>query len=81
MFTSDSSPSAYKVRIGLRLVQLNDYIKTKDKLTSDDIKQLMENIRDRNEYLSRFYDVSLKVPESLAIRDPPMKNNHLKSIL
>jgi len=79
LFTSDSNPSAYKVRIGSRLVPLNDYIKTKDKLTNDDIKQLMENIRDRNEYLSRFYDVSLKVPESLAIRDAPMKNNHLNN--
>jgi hypothetical protein len=79
LFTSDPNPTAYKVRIGSRLVPLNDYINTKEKLTSDDVKQLMENIRDRDEYLSRFYEVSLKVPESLAIKDPPMKNGQINN--
>ena len=79
LFKSTSDNSQYKVRIGSRLVPLNEYVKTKDKLTSDDIKQLMENIRDRNEYLSRFYEVSLKVPETLEIKDPPMKNGHMNN--
>ena len=74
-----SDNSQYKVKIGTRLVPLRDYVKTKDKLTNDDIKQLMENIRDRDEYLSRFYEVSLKVPDSLAIKDPPMKNGQMNN--
>ena len=79
LFKSKQDDSQYKVRIGSRLVPLSEYVKTKDKLTNDDIKQLMENIRNRNEYLSRFYDVSLKVPESLAIKDPPMKNGYMNN--
>jgi len=79
LFKSKSENSQYKVRIGSRLVPLNEYVKTKDKLTSDDIRQLMENIRNRNEYLSRFYDVSLKVPESMRIEDTPMKNGHMNN--
>ena len=79
LFKSMSDNSQYKVKIGTRLVPLRDYVKTKDKLTNDDIKQLMENIRDRDEYLSRFYEVSLKVPDSLAIKDPPMKNGQMNN--
>ncbi len=67
------------MRIGSRIVSLNDYMKTKDKLTKDDVQQLMENIRDRDEYLSRFYEVSLKVPETLTIKDPPMKNGQMNN--
>jgi hypothetical protein len=79
LFNSNPSNSQYKVKIGSRLVPLSEYVKTKDKLTGDDIQQLMENIRDRDEYLSRFYEVSLKVPESLTIRDPPMKNGQMNN--
>ena len=78
LFTTSQSPP-YKVRIGQRIVPLAEYMKTKDKLTTDDIRMLLENIANRNEYLSRFYDVSLKVPDSLAIKDPPMKNGHMNN--
>jgi hypothetical protein len=79
LFKSKSDTSQYKVRIGSRIVSLNDYMNTKDKLTKDDVQQLMENIRDRDEYLSRFYEVSLKVPETLTIKDPPMKNGQMNN--
>ena len=79
LFKSNPSNSQYKVKIGSRLVPLSEYVKTKDKLTGYDIQQLMENIRDRDEYLSRFYEVSLKVPESLNIKDPPMKNGQMNN--
>ena len=79
LFKSNPSNSQYKVKIGSRLVPLSEYVKTKDKLTGYNIQQLMENIRDRDEYLSRFYEVSLKVPESLNIKDPPMKNGQMNN--
>ena len=76
---SNTTPSQYQVRIGTRLVPLTEYIKTKDKISNDDITLLLENIKNRNEYLSRFYDVSLKVPESLTISDAPMKNKQMSN--
>jgi hypothetical protein len=79
LFTSTPDKSQYKVRIGSRIVPLNEYMKTKEKLTKDDIQLLMENIRNRNEYLSRFYDVSLKVSKSLTIKEPPMKNGEMNN--
>ena len=79
LFKSTSDNSQYKVKIGSRLVSLNEYMKTKEKLTKDDIRQLMENIRNRDEYLSRFYEVSLKVPDSLTIKDHPMKNGQMNN--
>ncbi len=74
-----SGASQYQVRIGSRLVPLTEYIKTKDKLSNEDVNILLENIKNRNEYLSRFYDVSLKVPESLTINDAPMKNKQMSN--
>jgi hypothetical protein len=67
------------VKIGQRLVPLMEYAKTKDKLTATDIKLLFENIHNRNEYLTRFYETSLKVPDSLAITDEPMKNKQMNN--
>lgn len=67
------------VKIGQRLVPLMEYAKTKDKLTATDIKLLFENIHNRNEYLTRFYETSLKVPDSLAITDAPMKNKQMNN--
>ena len=67
------------VKIGQRLVPLMEYAKTKDKLTTADVKLLFENIHNRNEYLTRFYETSLKVPDSLAITDAPMKNKQMNN--
>jgi 16S rRNA G966 N2-methylase RsmD len=67
------------VKIGQRIVPLTEYIKTKDKLTAADIRLLFENIHNRNEYLTRFYETSLKVPDSLAITDAPMKNKQMNN--
>lgn len=67
------------VKIGQRIVPLAEYMKTKDKLTAADVKLLFENIRNRNEYLTRFYETSLKIPDSLAITDAPMKNKQMNN--
>jgi hypothetical protein len=67
------------VKIGQRIVPLAEYMKTKDKLTAADVSLLFENIRNRNEYLTRFYETSLKIPDSLAITDAPMKNKQMNN--
>jgi hypothetical protein len=67
------------VKIGNKTVKLTEYMQTKDKLVSADIKLLFENIHNRNEYLTRFYETSLKVPDSLAITDAPMKNKQMNN--
>jgi hypothetical protein len=67
------------VKIGQRIVPLAEYMKTKDKLTAADIKLLFENVHNRNEYLTRFYETSLKIPDSLAITDAPMKNKQMNN--
>jgi 16S rRNA G966 N2-methylase RsmD len=56
-----------------------EYMKTKDKLAAADIKLLFENVRNRNDYLTRFYETSLKIPDSLAITDAPMKNKQMNN--
>uniref|UniRef100_A0A6C0F4G3 DNA methylase N-4/N-6 domain-containing protein n=1 Tax=viral metagenome TaxID=1070528 RepID=A0A6C0F4G3_9ZZZZ len=67
------------VKIGQRIVPLVEYMKTKDKLTAADVKLLFENVHNRNEYLTRFYETSLKIPDSLAITDAPMKNKQMNN--
>ena len=44
------------VRLGSRLIHLKQYIKEKQ-IPITDIKLLFENIQNRNEYLTRFYNL------------------------
>lgn len=67
-----------KVRVGKNLRPLSEYIKEKH-IKASDIKTLFENIRDRNEYLSRFYHLSLRIePDRIHMTDP-MKNKHFNN--
>lgn len=66
-----------KVRRGKTLIPLKTYIG--DRIPIDDLKLLYSVIRDKNAYLSRFYDVSLKIPDSMTIDDVPMKNKHMNN--
>jgi hypothetical protein len=66
-----------KVRRGTTLIPLKTYIG--DRIDIGDLRLLHSAIMDKAEYLSRFYDVSLKVPESLAITAPPMKNKQMNN--
>lgn len=67
-----------KVRIGKNQTPLKEYIARKS-IPIDDIKILFENIKNRNEYLTRFYNLSLKIPEQTHITDPPMKTNEMNN--
>ena len=63
-----------KVRIGDKMEPLKEYMKRKY-IEKAKIKLLFENIQNRNEYLKRFYNMSLRVQDSnLHIQDEAMQN-------
>jgi hypothetical protein len=62
-----------KVKIKTNTIPLDDYI-TKKNINMNDIKILFENIQKRNEYLTRFYNTSLRYPQDISIKKPPMTN-------
>lgn len=80
----NKSPQTYNdfinntsVRLGSQLRPLKQYIKDK-KIPTADIKLLFENIQNRDEYLTRFYNLSLMMREDKLVlsKMPPMKNQH-----
>jgi hypothetical protein len=67
------------VRTSAGLVPLKEYMTRRD-IDKEKIKTLFENIKNRNEYLTRFYNLSLRVdPEFLTIQTPPMKNKQMNN--
>lgn len=60
------------------MIPLKTYMRDKN-LPMDAIRLLFENIQTRNEYLSRFYRVSLQYPPDISIGEPPMKNKHFNN--
>lgn len=66
-----------QVKSGLRLVKLEEYMKSKN-INIEDIKMLHKLIQTRDEYLTRFYNMSLRVNE-VKIHNvlKPMKINEL----
>jgi hypothetical protein len=70
------------VKIGTKQRKLNEYTKEKQ-ISNDTIKTLCDNINNRDEYLTRFYDLSLKInPDKLVIRDAdilPMKSRKMNN--
>ena len=66
-----------QVKSGLRLIKLEDYMKSKN-INIEDIKMLHKLIQKRDEYLTRFYNMSLRVNE-VKIHNvlKPMKINEL----
>uniref|UniRef100_A0A6C0B291 DNA methylase N-4/N-6 domain-containing protein n=1 Tax=viral metagenome TaxID=1070528 RepID=A0A6C0B291_9ZZZZ len=67
------------VRTSAGLVPLKEYM-ARRQIDKEKIKTLFENIKNRNEYLTRFYNLSLRIdPEFLTIQTPPMKNKHMNN--
>jgi len=66
-----------QVKSGLRLVKLEEYMKSKN-IKIEDIKMLHKLIQKRDEYLTRFYNMSLRVNQ-IKIHNvlKPMKINEL----
>lgn len=67
-----------KVRINKRIVSLKEYCMKKN-INPQDIKLLFENIQNRNLYLTRFYNKSLRTPNSLMITEDPMKRREMNN--
>jgi len=60
-------------------ISLKEYLSNKS-ITKDDVRELYKNIVKRNEYLSRFYNLSLRIQESnISIDIPPMKSQHMNN--
>ena len=67
-----------KVRVGKNLRPLVEYIEEK-KIKPGDIKMLYENIMNRDEYLARFYHLSLRVQPEKVHMSSPMKNKEFNN--
>lgn len=67
-----------KVRVGKNLRPLAEYIEEK-KIKPGDIKMLYENIKNRDEYLARFYHLSLRVQPENVHMSSPMKNKEFNN--
>jgi hypothetical protein len=70
-----------QVRVGKNLRPLKEYMLAKN-IHKDNIKTLFHLIQNRNEYLTRFYNMSLRVqPSNYIIHDsvPPMKNKQMNN--
>ena len=67
-----------QVRSGDKLILLREY-RLKHEIDLDDIKLLFQHIQHKNEYLTRFYNMSLRIPENLHIDEKPMKNKHMNN--
>jgi hypothetical protein len=69
-----------KVRIHDTVKPLSTYAKEKD-IPNEDIKLLFENIQERNEYLTRFFNTSLRIqPDKIRLDElKPMKSKHINN--
>lgn len=68
-----------KVEVGENKIPLKEYIKNKN-IEIDSIKLLFENIQNKDEYLTRFYNKSLQYdPQQIQIIEKPMKKNNMNN--
>ena len=73
--------SKAQVKVGENMEPLKEYMERKH-IEKAKIKLLYENIKHKNDYLTRFYNMSLRVlPERMHIIEPPMKNRHMNNNL
>ena len=75
--TFDKFYNKAQVKSGSKFTKLSEYVKTKG-IDMNDIKLLYELIQNRNEYLTRFYNMSLRITEpNIHNVLAPMKINEL----
>jgi hypothetical protein len=68
-----------RVRTSAGLVPIKEYMIRRN-IDKDRIRILFENIKNRNEYLTRFYNLSLLVEsDDMHIDEEPMKNKHMNN--
>lgn len=88
MFSSKNEKQTYSdfkknalVKIGKNERKLTEYMKSKN-IAEKDVKTLFEHIKKRNEYLTRFYNMSLRVKEENYLIDnnsSPMKSKKMNN--
>jgi len=67
------------VKTSAGLVPIKEYMSRRS-IDKSTIRILFDNIQNRNEYLTRFYKLSLAVePDDLHITESPMKNRHMNN--
>jgi len=66
------------VRIHKKIKPLKSYMKQKN-IPVSDIKLIYNAIKTKDEYLMRFYNKSLEVPQDLRMTHPPMKNKQFNN--
>ena len=76
--TFDAFIKKAQVKVDTKLYPLTEYIKRKN-IPLADIKIVFANIQHRNEYLTRFYNTSLRLPDTLAITESPMKFTNMNN--
>ena len=77
--TLDEFIQIAQVKIGNKKEPLTDYMKRKT-IDISKIKLLFENIEKRNNYLTRFYKLSLSIDKNkLHITDKPMIHNEMNN--
>ena len=75
--TFDKFYKKAKVRTGNKLTKLSDYVTSKN-INMDDMRLLHTHIKQRDEYLTRFYTMSLRINETKIHNVlKPMKINEL----
>ena len=78
-FSFQSFLKEAKVKVGYHLIPLKEYM-TKKNIDLADIKVLFENIKNKNDYLTRFYNKSLFYdPADIHITEKPMENKHMNN--
>lgn len=66
------------VKVSKNTFSLKEYMERKQ-IPLEDIKLLFENIKEKDEYLTRFYNTSLRTPDDITITHEPMKSGHMNN--
>lgn len=64
-----------KVKTSKGMITLKDYMK-KNEIDKSDAQLLFTYIQNKEEYLSRFFDTSLEIPDDITIKENPMNNTY-----
>jgi hypothetical protein len=71
--------SSIKVSTNQKIVPLRQYIRDKE-IPMEDIRAVLKMISHKNEYLERFYDTSLEIPDTLSMTfQKPMTANKMNN--
>jgi hypothetical protein len=77
--TSSIAISSIRVTMNSKTIPLKQYIREKN-IPIEDIRAVLNTISHKNEYLERFYDTSLKIPDTFSmVKEKPMTINKMNN--